>query len=358
MSKVNYFKSLNLNLSQIMLHALKCAEQGRGLVEPNPMVAALLLYKGEIVAEAFHNKYGAAHAERLVIDQLDGRVPIQECTLVVTLEPCSHFGKTAPCADYIIEKGIRHVIIAAADPNPRVKGMGIAKLKSAGIKVELGYAEQQARKLNAEFYRLHESKRPYITLKWAESADGFMAAHSVSGTPVKTAISGNEANAFVHTLRARHEALLIGKQTLLIDNPELTVRHVVGKNPVRVIWCTNADVDSTLHVFNSKASTVFIKNGYGTSDATHWYLQNNLPKALDVAELLYTCNIQSVLIEGGAKVLQQFIAEGLANRIVKIVNPELFLKKGVKAPPMQITEKPYKLGKDLIYDIKYRKSSS
>jgi diaminohydroxyphosphoribosylaminopyrimidine deaminase/5-amino-6-(5-phosphoribosylamino)uracil reductase len=153
--------------------------------------------------------------------------------------------------------------------------------------------------------------------------------------------------------QARHEALLIGKHTLVIDNPMLTVRHVKGKNPVRVIWCTDAVENNALHVFNSMASTVFIKNGYGTSDAIHWYLQKTSPKALDVAELLYSYNLQSVLIEGGAKVLQQFIAEGLANRIVKIVNPELFLKKGVKAPSVQITNAPYNLGNDLVFDVKY-----
>lgn len=344
---------MNFNLTQIMRHALKLAEQGRGLVEPNPMVGALLLYKGQIVSEAYHKCYGEAHAERLAIDQLDPSVPLQDCTLVVTLEPCSHFGKTPPCAEYIIQKGIKHVIVATPDPNPRVNGQGIKTLKAAGITVEIGVAALEAQHLNVNFYRQHELKRPYITLKWAESADGFIAAHTDTGKPLATHISGPESNIFVHKLRAQHESILIGKQTLITDNPELTVRHVSGKNPIRLIWCTDSPIEHGFNIFNAKAKTVIIQNGIGTSDSRHWFLQKHKPLALDVAQLLYNQNIYSVLVEGGAKVIQQCISEGIANRIIKIVNPHVVLKKGVKAPQLQLNCKPYKLGEDFVYDIKY-----
>ena len=341
-----------LEFSQFMLRALELAAKGKGAVEPNPMVGALVIHNHAIVSEAYHRQYGSAHAERLAIEQIPANIPRNECLLLVTLEPCAHYGKTPPCADFIIQSNIPRVIIASEDPNPLVRGKGIQKLLSAGIEVRCGLLETQARQLNASFYSMHAQKRPFVTLKWAESADGFMASVNAHLQPQKVKITGPKTDQWVHQLRARHQAILVGKKTVLTDNPQLTVRLAEGFNPLRLIWATELQPSPELFIFNNAAKTHLLLNGTGHSDAHKTFLNTFNPSVKDLLEVIYQLNIHSVLVEGGKRVLESFIKERCYDRIVKLVNTQLYLGKGVRAPEFNTSSPSFILGQDRIFDVK------
>ncbi|MBO7101471.1 MAG: bifunctional diaminohydroxyphosphoribosylaminopyrimidine deaminase/5-amino-6-(5-phosphoribosylamino)uracil reductase RibD [Bacteroidales bacterium] len=285
-----------------MRRCLQLAANGLGRVRPNPLVGCVIVKDGRIISEGFHQEYGYNHAERNAL--LKGG-DYCGATLYVNLEPCSHYGKTPPCADLIIEKGIRRVVCCNDDPNPLVAGNGFRKLEAAGIKVVRHVLEEEGRELNRRFFTFMEQKRPYVILKWAESADGFMAP-ATSGTYW---LSTQEQNRLNHRWRTEEAAILVGSETYLQDSPTLTPRHYLGPAPQPV---------------------VLDRRNRLTTVPSHWlHLQcQTIPEVLHE---LYEAKLQSVIVEGGRKILDAFITSGLYDEVRILRSPQT-LGNGLKAP--------------------------
>lgn len=334
-----------------MLRALELATLGRGHVSPNPMVGCVIVHDrkgqvsppfGRIIGEGWHERYGEAHAERNAIRSVrpeDAHL-LAESTAYVTLEPCSHYGKQPPCADLLIERTIGRVVCCNDDPNPLVAGQGFARLRAAGIQVETGILNAYGRQVNARFFTFFEKKRPYIILKWAETTDGFMGGEG--GKPVK--ISGDLSHRLVHRWRSEEDAIMVGTHTARNDNPRLNTRLWPGKNPVRIVFDRNLTLPLDLHLFDGSQPTIVyheverMKEQTGVPDRSE-KMQIQPIYAITSAlhhtvQDLYQRNIQSVLVEGGATLLQSFIDEGLWDQMRVFRSPSL-LGKGVKAPVVQ-----------------------
>jgi diaminohydroxyphosphoribosylaminopyrimidine deaminase/5-amino-6-(5-phosphoribosylamino)uracil reductase len=325
-----------------MQRAFQLAEHGRGTVSPNPMVGCVLVTDGRIVGEGWHQHYGGPHAEAHAVRDAIRRGNeslLSEVTAYVTLEPCSHFGKTPPCAGLLIEKKIKRVVIANDDPNPLVAGRGIATLREAGIKVESGLLTTFGTKLNARFFTYFAKKRPYVILKWAETADGFIAKED--GSPIQ--ISNIYSSTRVHRWRSEEDAILVGRQTALTDNPRLNVRLWNGHDPVRVVLDRSLSLPSSLHIYDQSQPTIVYnyeqQNGigevperYAVNHAVSYdILKKNNDELNQVLTDLHNRKIQSVLVEGGAQVLQAFIQAGLWDEIRRCQGKDL-LGSGIKAP--------------------------
>jgi diaminohydroxyphosphoribosylaminopyrimidine deaminase/5-amino-6-(5-phosphoribosylamino)uracil reductase len=281
------------------------------------MVGAVLVRGGKIIAEGFHRAYGLPHAEPEAIGKVTNKALLRECTLYVSLEPCNHFGKTPPCTELIIASQIPRVVIAVTDPFPKVNGSGILRLREAGVEVTHGVLEREARELNKRFFTFHEKKRPYIILKWAQTADGFIDVCRTASKPVAK-ISNDEAHRLSHRWRTEEQAIMVGINTVLMDNPALTARLWQGKNPVRVTVDKKDILPRMLNIFNADAPTIV----FGNSDVNSWLKE------------FYERNIQSVIIEGGAKLLRSFIDADLWNEARIFTSPQQF-GKGVSAPTIE-----------------------
>ena len=293
---------------------IQLAYNGLGTTYPNPMVGCVIVHDGKIIGEGWHQKAGEPHAEVRAIASVKDKSLLAESTLYVSLEPCSHYGKTPPCADLIIAHRIPRVVIGTTDPFAKVAGRGIEKLRAAGCEVTVGVMEKECRELNKRFFTFHEKKRPYIFLKWAESADGFIApAHKDTLAPVW--ISSFYAQQYVHSLRAREQAILVGGRTALADTPSLTTRHWYGANPLRVLIDPHQRVPQTAPIYDTQAPTLCLAD-------TH-------PQA--ICDILYACGIQSLIVEGGRYMLQRFIDENLWDEALVFTGDMLF-EEGVKAP--------------------------
>ena len=308
-----------------MSRCLELAKLGRGNTAPNPMVGSVLVYDGRIIGEGYHQQYGKAHAEVNCIASVaetDQKL-IPQSTLYVSLEPCTHFGKTPPCADLIIKQKIPRVIVGCRDPFKEVDGKGIEKLLAAGIDVVNGIMENECKDLNKRFFTFHTKHRPYIILKWAETADGFIAAPSKpppkgeayedadngKAVPDRLHISNEYSNRLVHKWRSEEAAILIGTNTALMDNPELTTRLWPGRSPVRLVLDMNLRLPAHLKIFNREVRTIVfnsIKEGEDNG-LVYSQLNKDAPVIDQMMDALYRLNIQSVLVEGGAKMLQSFI---------------------------------------------------
>lgn len=290
-----------------MYRCLELARLGAGHVSPNPMVGAVLVYQGRIIGEGYHQQYGQPHAEVNCINsvKLEHRQFINKSVLYVSLEPCAHFGKTPPCADLIIKHKIPKVIIGCRDPFKEVNGKGIERLKAAGIDAEPGILEEECRQLNRRFFLFHTKQRPYIILKWAQTADGMISA----GNQTRLLVSNEYSNRLVHKWRSEEMAVLVGTNTALLDNPELTTRLWPGPSPVRLILDMNLRLPTSLKIFNGAARTVIfnsIKHGE-QGNLLYYQLDGGQDVIRQMMNALYLLNIQSVLVEGGAKLLQSFI---------------------------------------------------
>jgi diaminohydroxyphosphoribosylaminopyrimidine deaminase/5-amino-6-(5-phosphoribosylamino)uracil reductase len=312
------------------------AKLGEGLVAPNPIVGAVLVYNHKIIGEGYHQAFGAAHAEVNCINSVkaEDKVNISKSTLYVSLEPCSHFGKTPPCANLIIKNKIPRVVISTLDPNILVTGNGIQKLIQAGIEVETGILEDTGKALIEKFIYFHKNKKTYITLKYAESIDGY-----VSKKNEQTKISNPITDRYVHQLRAAHQAILIGKNTLDIDNPKLNLRLYNGKNPIKIILSSNGNINLNYKIFEDKQTPIFIVNNdkQGVQENINWVKVSNIYNLDEVLHILYKNNIQSILVEGGASILNNFIAQNKWNQIIRIV-AEKKLESGILAPKLNIPE--------------------
>jgi len=303
---------------------IQIGEHGLGTARPNPMVGAVIVYNGKIIGEGFTSPYGQSHAEVNAINTVEDKSLLRKSTLYVTLEPCSHFGKTPPCSDLIIKHKIPEVVIGCIDDNPEVAGRGIAKLKASGCHVIVGVLEEECRTHHKRFFTFHNKKRPYVILKWAETNDGFIAPKSKQiKKPVW--ITNAYSRQLVHKWRAEEQAILVGTTTVIEDNPSLTVRDWYGQQPTRIVLDQTSKLNNDFDVFNHQASTIRV---------TSAEIDFKQPIALQICRLLHSKNINSVIIEGGTKTLQTFIDEGLWDE-ARIFNGLIKFKEGLKAPTLK-----------------------
>jgi diaminohydroxyphosphoribosylaminopyrimidine deaminase / 5-amino-6-(5-phosphoribosylamino)uracil reductase len=298
-------------------------------VAPNPLVGCVIVQDGQIIGEGWHKKYGDAHAEVIAVNSVKDQSKLRGSTVYVSLEPCSHFGKTPPCADLLIEKKVKKVVVCNLDPNPLVAGQGIEKLRVAGIELVTGILEKEGREINKRFFAFMEKKRPYIILKWAETADGFIAGEN--GKAIQ--ISNEFSTKLVHKMRAENAAIMVGTNTAQWDNPSLTTRNWTGKNPVRVLIDKQLRFKQTMNIFNEEAETlIYNLHGEGKiANAQYIKLPETDDFLKDLINDLYQKNIQSLLVEGGAKLLESFLAMGLWDEALVIVS-EKEIGDGVLVP--------------------------
>lgn len=333
-----------------MQRCIELAKKGALQVSPNPMVGCVIVYQGEIIGEGFHEKYGEAHAEVNAINSVKNPALLPKSTMYVSLEPCAHHGKTPPCSDLIVQKKIGCVVIGTVDPFAKVAGKGIEKLEKNGVEVKVGILEDECRELNKRFFTFHQKKRPYIILKWAETTDGFIDIDRDAddfGEP--TWITGEEALKQVHRLRAEEDAILVGTHTAQKDNPSLSVRHVEGKNPLRIVLDRNLTLSSHLHLLDNSTETLIINSKTNkTAGKTEWiqvdYSQDVLPQLF---EILYKKEKLSLIVEGGRQLLQSFIDAGFWDEAQVYTGKKVF-HRGVKAPQMQCTPAAHEhIGNDI-----------
>lgn len=319
-----------------MRRCIQIAKNGLGKTAPNPMVGAVIVLNDEIIGEGYTSAFGGAHAEVNAIDSVRDKNQLQEATLYVTLEPCSHYGKTPPCADLIIKHNIPRVIIGLKDPHEKVAGNGIKKLQASGCEVTIGILEKECREHHKRFLSFHEKKRPYIILKWAETLDGFIAPETNERTtkPEPYWITSKRSRQLVHKWRSEEQAILVGTTTVLADNPKLDVRDWNGKSPIRIVLDKDLKIPHEYHVLDGSKKTIVFTNTVPKTELKNIsFIQVdfnvNLVKA--IGKHLYEQNIQSVLIEGGAKTLQGFIDASLWDEARVFKGPVVF-NSGIKAP--------------------------
>jgi diaminohydroxyphosphoribosylaminopyrimidine deaminase / 5-amino-6-(5-phosphoribosylamino)uracil reductase len=318
-----------------MYRCIELARLGAGNVAPNPMVGAVLVHDQRIIGEGYHQQYGAAHAEVNCIDSVAeaDKQFISQSTLYVSLEPCAHFGKTPPCADLIIRNNIPKVVIGCRDPFNEVNGKGIERLQSAGVTIICGVLENECKELNRRFFTFHMQHRPFIILKWAQTADGKIN----SGTAERLFISNDISNRLVHKWRSEEQAILIGTNTALLDDPSLNVRLAKGNNPIRLVVDMDLKLPQTLKIFNGSQRTIIFNTvKYEEGDAVAYYqVTSDVNIVQQVMNACYELKIQSLLVEGGAKLLQAFIDDDSWDEARVITNTELFVGEGLHAPSLK-----------------------
>ncbi len=319
-----------------MNRCIELAQKGLKSVAPNPLVGCVIVSEGKIIGEGYHMKYGEAHAEVNAINQVKNKELLIKSTLYVSLEPCAHFGKTPPCTNLIIEHKIPHVVIGCIDPFAKVAGKGIEKLKASGVKVKVGILEKEALELNRRFFTFHEKKRPYIILKWAQTLDGFIDVIRKDDLPSINWITAAQTKQLTDTWRSEEMAILVGKNTVLNDNPNLTVRTILGKSPIRLIIDKENKLPKELNVFDNSQQTVIFNSKVNLDADNVQCVKISFDDTLkELLSWLYQNNIQSVLVEGGAYTLQQFIDENFWDE-ARIYTGETYFNNGVKSPSIKM----------------------
>ncbi len=317
-----------------MNRCLELARQGAGNVSSNPMVGCIIVHNNTMIGEGFHEKYGEPHAEVNAIASVKNKELLSESTLYVSLEPCAHYGLTPPCADLIVAKKIPKVVIGTIDSFAKVAGKGIERMIKAGIDVKVGVLEKECRELNKRFFTFHENKRPFIILKWAETTDGFIdfdRAKNEFGEP--TWITGEKALVRVHQMRAIEDAILVGTNTALKDNPSLTVRHCAGRNPVRLVIDNHLRLPKNLHLFDGSTKTIVFNSLKNEKSGNTEFVKIDFGKKMihQILKTLYQLNIQSLVVEGGKQLLESFIEANLWDETFQFVGNKHF-STGIKAP--------------------------
>lgn len=315
-----------------MYRCIELARMGAGFVAPNPMVGAVLVHENKIIGEGWHRQYGGPHAEVNCLQSVadEDRVLISSSTLYVSLEPCAHYGKTPPCTKLVIEQQIKKVVIGCRDPFEAVNGKGIEQLQDAGVEVLVNVLQEECMRLNQRFFCFHRLHRPYIILKWAQTADGFMD----TDTPERLLITQAPTNRLVHQWRSQESAILIGTTTALKDNPSLTNRLWYGKHPLRMVIDRKLSLPSSFTMFNDGLPLVVFNEEKSVTDKNIQYVQISKTASV-IAQILSYCyeqQIQSILVEGGAFLLSSFLREGYWDELRTLTNQELYVKSGLKAP--------------------------
>jgi diaminohydroxyphosphoribosylaminopyrimidine deaminase / 5-amino-6-(5-phosphoribosylamino)uracil reductase len=318
-----------------MKRCIELAKNGLGTTYPNPLVGSVIVHNGKIIGEGWHKKAGEPHAEVHAVNSVKDKSLLKEATIYVSLEPCSHFGKTPPCCDLIIANKIPNVVIGTIDPFAKVAGNGIKKLVESGKNVTIGILEDECNELNKRFFTFHQKKRPYIILKWAETADGFIAPISkTEKSPVW--ITNSYSRQLVHKWRTEEQAILVGTNTVLEDNPKLDARDFKGNNPIRIVWDKSNKITEKFHVKNEIIPTFFLTEIKNLTEKQNIYYKNTIFDTLlakRTLDVLYEENIQSVIVEGGSQTLQTFIDANLWDEARVFVSENTF-NEGVVAPKL------------------------
>ncbi|SDR80054.1 diaminohydroxyphosphoribosylaminopyrimidine deaminase [Polaribacter sp. KT25b] len=314
---------------------LQIAKNGIGSARPNPSVGAVIVYQNKIIGEGFTSNYGGNHAEVNAVNSVKDKALLKEATIYVTLEPCSHFGKTPPCADLLVKHKFKNVVIGCVDSNSLVAGKGIERLKNAGINVIVGVLEAECKEHHKRFFTVQEKKRPFIILKWAETTNGFIAPLK-RNLQAPVWISNNYSQQLVHKFRSEEHAILVGTNTVIADNPKLNVRSWFGNNPIRVVLDKNLRIPKEMNVFDGSVKTIVItekENCHCEQCEAICFETIDFSKnvAKQIVAVLQKHQIQSVIIEGGTQTLQTFIDANLWDE-AKVFTGESSFKNGIKAP--------------------------
>ena len=319
-----------------MQRCVDLAKNGLGRTYPNPLVGSVIVCKDRIIGEGWHKKSGEPHAEVNAINSVKDQSLLSEATIYVNLEPCSHFGKTPPCADLIIKHKIPNVVIGTVDPNSIVSGNGIKKLVEAGVNLTVGILEKECNELNKRFFTFHKKQRPYVILKWAESADGFIAPMSKNEQkPVW--LTNVYSRQLVHNWRSEEHSILVGTQTAVDDNPKLDVRDWTGNNPIRIVLDKTGRISKNSHLFDNQSKTIVISEKKFPQDQENIIFEvidfrRDVPN--QVLEILYKHKILSVIIEGGTRTLQAFIDDDLWDE-ARVFKGIISLGNGISAPMLK-----------------------
>jgi len=309
--------------NKYMVRCLELAKNGLGYVAPNPLVGCVIVYEDIIIGEGYHHQYGSPHAEVNAIYSVADKNLLKKSTLYVNLEPCCHWGKTPPCTDLIIKMRIPNVVIGCQDIFAEVNGKGIEQLRNAGINVETGVLEKESLELNKRFFSFHKNKRPYIILKWAQTADGFIAREDYSSKW----ITNEYSRLLVHNWRSEEAAILVGTNTAFFDNPQLSSRDMKTKNPVRIVIDKGGKLPGSLHLFNKSIATIVFTEHKQESDTNLTYVEidfNSSDLIQNILNYLYKEKIQSLIVEGGSKLLQSFIGQDLWDEARIFKNDKIF----------------------------------
>lgn len=308
------------------------AAKGLGNVAPNPMVGCVIVHEGHVIGEGYHMQFGGPHAEVNAINSVADISLLPKSTVYVSLEPCSHHGKTPPCSDLLVKYNVKKVVIGCLDTNPLVAGKGIEKLTQSGIEVVTGVLKDECRELNKRFFTYHEKRRPYVILKWAQTKDGFISKKPPF-TREENWITNEESNKLSHTWRAQESAILIGTNTALLDNPSLTTRLSEGKSPIRVLIDKDLKVPEENNIFSEKARVMVFTNedSFDHDHITYHKISFKREIVPQILEVLFLKGINSLIVEGGTNTLQQFIDQGLWDE-ARIFTGDKIFQEGLKAP--------------------------
>jgi len=335
--------------NKYMRRCITLAKKGEGYVAPNPMVGAVIVFEGKIIGEGYHQKFGDVHAEVNAINSVKDKTLLSKSTIYVSLEPCAHHGKTPPCSDLIVLHKIPNVIIGSKDTFSKVNGKGIERLKKNGTNVVTGILESECRDLNRRFFTFHERKRPFIVLKWAQTKDGFIDKKRIEGETGINWISAPETRSLVHLWRSHEMGIVIGRKTAETDNPQLNVRDIVGENPIRIILDAQLSLEKLYTSEKYPAKTIVINAVKSEKNKFIEYLKLPNLEITNILKALWELNIQSILVEGGANTLQQFIISNTWDEI-RIIEGQGLFYEGVKAPTVnRLPNNKINFGKDKIY---------
>ncbi len=336
-----------------MWRCLELASHGLGHVAPNPMVGAVVVHDDRIIGEGYHRAFGGPHAEVHAIQDVKNQALLSESTLYVNLEPCSHFGKTPPCADLILEKRIPRVVVCNVDPNPEVSGRGIKRLRETGVEVHTGILEAEGAHLNRRFFTFHKWRRPFIILKWAQSTDGFMDARRSKDEKGIKWISHPATKKLVHQWRSQEQAILVGAGTLRTDDPTLTVREVYGKSPLRIVLSESGAIPPDATLMKDGHPTWIVSRKAGESiDTLKWILETDPERSLIEIALkeMHTAGISSVFVEGGARTLQGIMDTGRWDE-ARVITSDVHIGAGLAAPVLPFAPaRSYTYGADTIHE--------
>jgi diaminohydroxyphosphoribosylaminopyrimidine deaminase / 5-amino-6-(5-phosphoribosylamino)uracil reductase len=323
--------------SKYISRCLQLAQYGASYVAPNPMVGAVLVCDDRIIGEGYHLRYGEAHAEPNAINSVKEPELLKDATLYVSLEPCSYYGKTPPCADLIVAKGIPRVVIGTLDPNPKVAGRGVEMLRKAGVEVEVGVLEEDCRELNKRFFIFHEQKRPYVLLKWAQTQDGFMDRIRTDSSETPLQISNNITKQLTHKMRSENQSILVGANTVLLDNPSLTVRNWSGKSPIRIAIDRQGRIPENFNLMDRSIPTIVFTEKEKPNRTYIEFIKIDFDQdgVRTILREIYKRNIHSVMVEGGASILKSFIDSGLWDEANIEISPQRIME-GIAAPLLNL----------------------
>ena len=321
-----------------MQRCLQLAELGASYVAPNPMVGSVIVCGDKIIGEGFHQRYGEPHAEPNAINDVKDKSLLSQCTLYVNLEPCSHFGKTPPCADLIVSWGIPRVVIGTLDPNPQVAGKGVARMEAAGIEVTVGVMENECRELNKRFFIFQEQNRPFILLKWAQTQNGFIDKIRTDVSQPPLIISNEITKQLTHKMRSENQAIMVGTNTVLLDNPSLTVRNWSGRSPVRLAIDRFGRIPNHFNILDGSISTIIFTEMDTPNSKNLVYEKINFHEDIlpQILQKIYQHNIHSVLVEGGAQLTRSFIKAELWDETNIEISP-ITISEGVEAPALKVS---------------------